>query len=208
MSTATQNLAEEAARIILDEAVQDYGAAKRKARERLGLPPTIALPKNTEVEQALIMLQQLFGGRQHLELQQRMRETALQAMKVLADFQPRLVGPTLAGTATPHSAVNLHLFAGAPEQVLMQLISHRIPFESFERRLRTRAGAGYEEFPALSFVAGDVAVEITVFPEHGVRQAPLSPIDGKPMRRATPANVAALVAQHKGEGSRGDAARD
>jgi hypothetical protein len=206
MSTATQSLAEEAARIILDEAVQDYGAAKRKARERLGLPSTIALPKNTEVEQALIMLQRLFGGRQHLELQQRMRETALQAMRVLADFQPRLVGPTLAGTATPHSAVNLHLFADSPEEVLMQLISQCIPFESFERRLRTRAGAGYEEFPALSFVAGDIAVEITVFPEYGVRQAPLSPIDGKPMRRATPADVAALLARD--EGSLEDAAQN
>lgn len=198
MNATTQSLAEEAARIILEEAVQDYGAAKRKARERLGLPATIALPKNTEVEQALIALQQLFGGEQHQMLQRRMRQTALQAMQALADFHPRLVGPTLAGTATEFSAVNLHLFAATPEEVLIALMSQRIPFESFERRLRTRAGAGYEEYPALRFVAGDIAVEITVFPEHGIRQAPLSPIDGKPMRRATHADVTALLAGDAG----------
>jgi hypothetical protein len=32
-----------------------------------------------------------------------------------------------------------------------------------------------------------------VFPLDGIRQSPSSPVDGKPMRRATAAEVAALV---------------
>lgn len=193
MQQNSRRLAEEAARILLDEAIQDYGVAKRKARERLGLPPSIALPKNVEVEEALIGLQLLFGGEQHTARLRTMRETALQAMHALAEFRPRLVGPVLAGTATEHSPVNLHLFADAAEEVLMALMGLRIPFEPFERRLRTRAGAGYEEFPALRFVAGETPIEVTVFPLEGVRQAPLSPIDGKPMRRAGPDEVRALL---------------
>jgi hypothetical protein len=193
MQNPSQRLAEEAARILLDEAIQDYGVAKRKARERLGLPPSAALPRNSEVEEALITLQRLFGGEEHPARLRLMRETALQAMQALAEFRPRLVGPVLAGTATEHSAVNLHLFADAAEEVLMALMGLRIPFEPFERRLRTRAGSGYEEFPAVRFVAGEIPVEVTVFPLHGVRQAPLSPIDGKPMRRAGPEEVQALL---------------
>ncbi|MCC5867608.1 MAG: hypothetical protein JJU27_03770 [Gammaproteobacteria bacterium] len=192
-STAPQRLAEEAARILFDEAIDDYGLAKRKARERLGLPSNMSLPKNTEVEQALMTLQRLFGGAAHDARIRQMRETAAEAMRVLEAFRPRLVGPVLAGTATDASAVNLHLFADPAEEVLMVLLGKRIPFESFERRLRTRAGAGYEEFPAARFVAGDVPVEITIFPTHGVRQAPLSPIDGRPMRRAGRAEVLALL---------------
>ncbi|MCC5861918.1 MAG: hypothetical protein JJT93_08435 [Gammaproteobacteria bacterium] len=189
----TRRIAEEAARIILDDAVQDYGLAKRKARERLGLPLTLALPKNTEVEQALVALQTLFGGTEHTARLDSMRRTALEAMRALAAFSPRLVGPVLAGTATEHSAVNLHVFADTPEEVLMALFELRIPFDSFERRLRTRAGAGYEEFPALRFIAGDTPIEVTVFPCHGVRQAPLSPVDGKPMRRAAEAEILSLL---------------
>lgn len=192
-STASQRLVEEAARILFDEAIDDYGLAKRKARERLGLPANMSLPKNVEVEQALMALQRLFGGESHDTRIRQMRETAAEAMSVLETFRPRLVGPVLAGTATDASAVNLHLFADTAEEVLMALMDRRIPFESFERRLRTRAGAGYEEFPAARFVAGDVAVEITIFPIQGVRQAPLSPIDGRPMRRAGRPEVLALL---------------
>lgn len=192
-SMAPQRLVEEAARILFDEAIDDYGLAKRKARERLGLPANMSLPKNSEVEQALITLQKLFGGAFHEARIRQMRETAVEAMRVLEGFRPRLVGPVLAGTATEASAVNLHLFADAAEEVLMALLDRRIPFESFERRLRTRAGAGYEEFPAARFVAGDVPVEITIFPTQGVRQAPLSPIDGRPMRRAGRTEVLALL---------------
>ncbi len=190
----TRRVAEEAARIIFDEAVQDYGLAKRKARDRLGLPVTLALPKNTEVEQALMSLQALFGGTAHIERVESMRRTALEAMRALAAFSPRLVGPVLAGTATEHSPVNLHVFADTPEDVLMTLFELRIPFDTFDRRLRTRAGAGYQEFPALRFIAGETPVEVTVFPCHGVRQAPLSPVDGKPIRRAAEAEVISLLA--------------
>lgn len=186
-------LAQEAARIIREQGVRDYGLAKRKARERLGLPMTLALPKNTDVEAALVALLAVFGGEAHTERLEVMRRTALEAMRALARFSPRLVGPVLAGTATEHSPVNLHVFADTPEEVMMELFDRRIPFDTFDRRLRTRAGAGYEEFPALRFIAGEVPVEVTVFPCHGVRQAPLSPVDGKPMRRAAEAEVLALL---------------
>jgi hypothetical protein len=36
-------------------------------------------------------------------------------------------------------------------------------------------------------------VEATVFPLNGVRQAPISPIDGKPMRRADVETVRRLI---------------
>jgi hypothetical protein len=38
-------------------------------------------------------------------------------------------------------------------------------------------------------------VEATVFPIDGIRQAPLSPINGKPMRRADEKQVEALLQQ-------------
>jgi hypothetical protein len=39
----------------------------------------------------------------------------------------------------------------------------------------------------------DSAVEATVFPVVGVRQAPISPVDGKPMKRADARTVRDLI---------------
>jgi hypothetical protein len=48
-------------------------------------------------------------------------------------------------------------------------------------------------YPALRFVAGRQTVDAVVFPLDGIRQAPASPVDGKPMRRANAAEVEALL---------------
>jgi hypothetical protein len=40
---------------------------------------------------------------------------------------------------------------------------------------------------------GDAEIEATVFPVDGVRQAPISPVDGKPMKRASVRTVEDLL---------------
>ena len=46
-------LAQEAARIMSEQGIDDYGLAKRKAAERFGASDIAVLPKNTEIEAAL-----------------------------------------------------------------------------------------------------------------------------------------------------------
>lgn len=176
-----------------DEGVRDFATAKRKAAERLGLPTNRHLPTNVEIEEALVAHQRLFRSDSQPAHLRRLRETARQAMQMLAGFQPRLVGPVLAGTADTHSPVNLHLFAETPEQVNLFLMERHIPHEWDERVLRLSADR-QERYPMCRLLAGDVAVEMTVFPLKGLRQAPLSPVDGKPMRRAAIAAVEQLLA--------------
>ena len=50
------------------------------------------------------------------------------------------------------------------------------------------------EYPGVRFEVDDQGIEATVFPTDGIRQAPVSPVDGKPMRRADAADVEALLA--------------
>ncbi len=187
-------LAQEAARIMREQAIQDFGTAKRKARERLGLADTVPLPKNTEIEAELRRAQSLFDGDDHAARIGRLRAVAGRAMRVLAEFRPRLVGPVLAGTATEHAAVNLHLFADPAERVALALMERGIDYRSFERRLRMRNGEPLSDLPGFAFSAEGVELELTVFPEISVRQAPLSPVDGRPMRRASLRELEALLA--------------
>jgi hypothetical protein len=180
---AREVLAQEAARIIVEQGIQDYRVAKRKAAERLGMTERGALPGNSEIERAVSAHLQLFGREYHVDLLRMLRSVALSAMELLAPFAPRLVGPVLHGTAGSHSAINLHVFSDNFEQVAMKLDEQRVPYKLYERRLKSRRDRA-ETYAGLRFMHEESAVEATVFPVNGVRQAPISPIDGKPMRRA------------------------
>ena len=48
-------------------------------------------------------------------------------------------------------------------------------------------------YPGVHFEFDDHVVDATVFPVDGIRQAPVSPVDGKPMRRANAAEVEGLL---------------
>lgn len=176
-------LAQEAARIIRNQGIEDYRTAKRKAAENLGLRNSGPLPNNREIEAALTDYNRLFGGEQQLNLLGRLREVALEVMYDFELFRPCLVGPVLSGNVTENSVINLHMFSDASEMVGMQLYDRGVRHTSLLRRHRLQRDR-IEEFPGFRFVVQDCEVETTVFPERVKAHSPLSPVDGKPMRRA------------------------
>lgn len=189
---ARQIVAQEAARIIVDQGIQDFRLAKTKAAERLGMTDRGSLPGNSEIEAAVSEHLQIFGRESHFDLLQAMRRAALSAMEILAAFSPRLVGPVLHGTAAASSAINLHVFSDSPELIAIELDHSRLSYRPFERRLKSRRDRS-ETYAGFRFYQGESSVEATVFPIDGMRQAPISPVDGKPMKRADSAAVLRLL---------------
>jgi predicted nucleotidyltransferase len=189
---ARQMLAQEAARIIVEQGIQDFRLAKVKAAERLGLSGRGSLPGNSEIQQAVGEHLTLFGRESHSNLLQALRRAALSAMEILSPFSPRLVGPVLHGTAATNSAVNLHVFSDTPELIAMKLDENRLAYRSYERRLKSRRDRA-ETFAGYRFLQDDSSVEATVFPVNGMRQAPISPVDGRPMKRADHVAVQKLL---------------
>ncbi|HEY8539789.1 MAG TPA: hypothetical protein VIL28_13050 [Steroidobacteraceae bacterium] len=185
-------LAQEAARIMSEQGIDDYGLAKRKAAERFGATDLAVLPKNTEIEAARADHQRLFHADTHSSTLEELRKTALRAMRLLERFQPRLVGPVLSGTASAHSEVSLHVFADSPEAVALHLMDNGIPHRIVERRLRYEPDR-LVAYPVVRFVAGHREIEAVVFPVNGIRQAPASPVDGRPMRRASIDELEAML---------------
>jgi hypothetical protein len=113
-------------------------------------------------------------------------------MRWLSGFEPRLVGPVLSGTATEHADIQLHVFADCPENVALKLLDRGVAHEITERRVRLDAER-IKAFPGLRFAVDDRRVDATVFPLDGIRQAPVSPVDGRPMRRADAAEIQDLL---------------
>lgn len=177
-------IAQTAARLMSESGIRDFAMAKRKAAQQYGVEHSRNLPGNEEIEQALREYQRLFHSTTHAAILHKLRQTALEAMTMLEAFHPALVGPILNGSADQNTPVYLHLFADTAEQVMTFLMQRHIPFEPGERTVRWASGQA-SHYPKFSFFAGDTAIELTVFPLDGPRQPPLSPVDGKPMKRAS-----------------------
>lgn len=190
---ARQQVAAEAARIIATEGQHNYHAAKKKAAERIGISERLALPSNIEVKDALREYQSLYGGSAHQQNVDELRHTAVRAMQMLEEFKPRLVGSVLDGTADEHSRVALHVFAESVENVVLFFLERNVPFRQEQRQIRWHTG----EHRTIPLVVSELEgrdIELAVFEEVDLRQAPPSPIDGKPQRRASLHEVEYLLA--------------
>ena len=192
---ARQQVATEAARLMVEHGIRDYQLAKRKAAVRLGMAESRDLPRNDEIEREREAYERLFGDEERSRHVISLRKLALEAMRLVERFGPRLVGPVLSGTADRHSEICLHLFSDPPEAVAIFLLDNRIAHDQGEARLRFQADE-HQRLPAFRFLAGDAQVEVVVFSARARRRVPLSPVDGRPMRRAKLAEVAALVEAH------------
>ncbi len=190
-------LLDEAARIVIEEGVNDYRRAKRKAARHLGLEDGYPLPPDEAVEAAVLAHRRVFPDAQRLSLR-RQREVALGAMTLLESFQPRLVGPVLTGAAGAHEAVTLHLFTDSPEEVEWFLHDRAIPFEVEERRL-SLGKRGVARLPVLCFMAGETPLELVVLPSQALRQPPSRPGDTRPLPRLGLKGLRALLAEEGGE---------
>lgn len=187
-----EQLAQEAARLIVDHGIHDYGQAKRKAAQRFRVRQAGALPSNAEVESSVIERQRIFAPDSHEYRLAAMRRLAADIMEFLADFQPRLVGPVLTGTVTDNAALELHVFTESPEAVLAALEAQGVSSRDCQRRYRVN-GQDMTIVPGFTFSREGERVYIIIFPEKGVRQAPLSPVDRRPMQRAGRRRVLALL---------------
>jgi hypothetical protein len=194
-----QRIAQEAARLMSEHGIRDFHHAKLKAAERLGILETQALPRNLEIEPALREHQRLFLADSQPQLLRQRREAAVDAMRFLAAFEPRLVGAVLEGTADAHSAVCLHVYSDDPEAVVLYLRENGVPIETQVRRLRYGRDE-QPEYPVLLFAADELPFDLTVLPRDALRQAPLDRTDDRPMRRASMAQVQSLLDEDVDEG--------
>jgi hypothetical protein len=187
-----ERLAQEAARLMVEGGIDDFGLAKRKAAERLGVRGKSALPTNAEIQASLAERQRIFEPEDLDRRLTKLRRVAADVMLELADFAPRLVGAALDGTATINSAVELHVFADAPELVAASLEAGRYGVRDCQRRFRVDDDTTVQ-MPGFTFTRDDEEIEVFVFPERATHQPPLSPVDRRPMRRATRGTVLGLL---------------
>ena len=192
-----QLIAQEAARLIAESGIHDLEHARRKAAAKLGIAGEALWPRLSEIEQALREHQLLFASSSQPGALHERRESALQAMQFLQSFQPRLTGAVLSGLATGDSPVILHLHCDDPDAMQRFLHDQRIPAEARTWSLRLAGHSSKQHYPGCEFAADGIAFELVVLPEDALRQPPVSTDDGKPLPRATLAQLRQLLAQEQ-----------
>lgn len=191
-----EEIAQIAARLLIDGEADDFGSAKRKAAEQVGARDLRKLPDNLEVQAAVIEHQRLFDAELTAERTRTLRQAALAAMRFFTEFEPRLVGPVLHGTPFAHSPVTLHLFSDELERVIRKLLNQRVPYH-LDEQIRRVGRRDSETYPLLETAMGDVDFELVVMPLVRLQHPPLSPLDGAPYRRLDAAALAELLASSR-----------
>ncbi|MFO0605895.1 MAG: nucleotidyltransferase domain-containing protein [Polyangiales bacterium] len=192
-------VAAEAARLMYEEGVKQYFTAKRLASKRIfgrvggrrmRFRPA-DLPSNGEIRDALLQLAELAEGDGRTRRLFAMRVVALEAMRALEGFEPRLIGSVSTGHIRKGSDVDLHVFTDDPDELLAHVKALGWRFET-ERVTILKFGEIREYLHV--HVKERYDVELTLYERRELRFRPRSSTDGKPIVRVKPAALEALLA--------------
>jgi hypothetical protein len=178
-----------AARIMVEDGVENYGIAKRKAARQAGVPDTRQLPTNEEIDAALRTHQALFEGEMHRERLLELRSRAVKIMRELEEFNPYLTGSVLSGNAGKYADINLQLYIESPKSVQIYFIDRGIPYRPGQCRLY--CGDQARMVPTFT-IDDDVPIELMVLALDDLRRPIRTTADGKPIERARLQVVQAL----------------
>jgi hypothetical protein len=170
-----------AAKMMREQGPLELDRARRKAATRLGVTNKRCWPDNAEIEDALLSEYRLFEPDDQRRVTATLRERALAAMRLFSEFDPRLVGQSVSGTASLDQGVRVHLFADDAREIVFRLIDRRIPWREMDCQQRYSDGSR-QSHPMFTFVADGVPVELAVLPRQARHNPPLSAISERPER--------------------------
>ena len=128
ISSASQEIAHTAARMVVEEGLE-WGPAKRRAVKQLGLSARTPLPDNDVLEAAVREYIELFCADTQLQELQALRELALVWMERMQAFRPHLSGAVWRGTATRMSDIYIGLFCDDSKSAEIALINHNVKYD-------------------------------------------------------------------------------
>jgi predicted nucleotidyltransferase len=113
-----KKVAREAAVLLYTQQEKEYKQAKMRALKTLGIR---ILPSNADVARELDEVAEETEGPTRRDLLLQMRKEALEIMKTLERFNPRLVGSVWRGTANKRSDIDITVFSANPDAVIGQI---------------------------------------------------------------------------------------
>lgn len=157
-SSASEEIASAAARLVVDEGME-YAQAKRKAARGLGrrVRGQADLPSNESIEDAVREHLSLFCADTQPGELLALRRVALRWMLRLAEFRPHLSGAVWRGTATRLSAVHIDLYCDDAKGAEIALINQGIDYE-----VSAAAGEAEVHYLSLAEPCAELGEQVTL----------------------------------------------
>ncbi len=193
-SKLRRQIAWEAARLMFSREVSEYFTAKEKAARRIykGWIKPADLPTNAEIRDQVQILARLHEGPEgHQERLLGMRLRAVWWMRRLAEFHPKLLGSVLTGSIREGSDIDLHVFAGNPHSITLQLDELGIFYQLERKRVKKD---GEERVFTHIHVRDEFPLELTVYHPSFLGYRFRSSITNKAIQRAGLAELERLIA--------------
>lgn len=166
-------IAEEAAKLLVEQGVLDYSWARYKAAQRLGFHKQRDLPDLGTIETAFKDYQQLFRP-QDARCVESQQLTASRLMALFEEFSPRLVGPLSRGVSAPQAEILIYLYADSPKEIAFILLDEKLDWQSddvvLEKGIMT---------PLFHVNYEDAHFRLQVLPVTYLRQPPVDEVSGK-----------------------------
>ena len=161
-----------AARLIAEDGITSFAAAKQKAARQMGITEHGSLPHNHQIDAALKSRLAIFhGATQPLECQA-LRQIAADTMRWLDRFSPWLVGAVLDGSANHFSPIELEIVADDAKQLEMFLLNEGVQFKTYSRPpSRTHRSDRLHHVLQHEILINEIPIVIAFYPDHAVRTA-------------------------------------
>jgi predicted component of type VI protein secretion system len=187
-------IAEEAARLMVDEDVREYIEAKRMAADnllgmRVGF--NAALPSNGEIRDAIVARARMLDAAGHRARLDDMRRVALEVMVQLEAFEPRLIGSVATGNIHRNSDIDIQLFCEGHDRLEQALRRHGHAAERMEHEVVKDGLLG--RYVHYHFELHGSEVELSVYEPGELFVTRFSSVDGKPIDRVPRRRLEALL---------------
>ncbi len=186
-------IALEAARLMYERVESEYFTAKRKAASRLcrGNVKPSDLPSNAEIREQIQVFARIHEGDRRTEDLKDMRLAALQMMRLLRPFRPRLIGSVMTGHVRKGSDIDLHVFSTSAA-----LITDILEKEGYQYDVERKQIVKHDEARIFTHihVFDRFNFELTVYAEDQAHYVFKSSITGKAIERASIRELEELMA--------------
>lgn len=184
----------EAARAMYFRHESEYYRAKQKAAQRIckGWIKPADLPSNAEIREEIQAFARLHEGQARADNLKHMRLVALRTMRLLERFKPRLIGSTLTGHVRQGSDIDLHVFSDSLENLTAALDERMLFYDVERKRVRKE---GEERTYTHIHLKDAYPIELTVYANKLANHVFKSSITGKPIERASIAQLEQLLAE-------------
>ena len=169
--TIRLSIANKAAEIIMEEGVDDYQYAKKKAVKYLDVNNLDTLPSNDEIDKALLEYGSIFQNEIDLDAICKIKEEALKIMKLFDRFNPFFLSQITEGLVPKYPIININIYTDSMKEIEYVLLNNNLNFEikDFSISEKKTKKQSLRKIPIISIENSFFPIKLKIFEEHDLR---------------------------------------